>query len=150
MEEEPDLVERWAAAGLTFCNHSYSHAEEIPPEALVDEITVTESILQQIVPGATTRPFYRPPFGIHTEGTRQVAADLGYRTILWSLDPEDWRPDLDPVWLADYVVSNAQNGDIVLLHFTELHTVEALPAIIDGLRERGFSLEGLETLPEDQ
>lgn len=153
--EQPGFVRRWADAGLTFCNHSYTHSDmtarpllwsEGDGLTMTEELERTELALSQVVPGATMRPFFRPPYGSQDATVREVAASLGYRTILWSLDPRDWS-NSDPAWLRDYVVSSARPGDIVLLHFNRIATVEALPGIIDGLRARGFAIEGLETLP---
>ena len=91
--------------------------------------------------------------GVNTEAAnvvRAAAAALGYRTILWSLDPQDWRPGLDAGYVRDSVVDRAQNGDVILLHFERRSTVDALPSIIDGLRARGFDILGLESLPSDR
>jgi peptidoglycan-N-acetylglucosamine deacetylase len=154
MEQHPDFVRRWAASGNTFCNHSWNHDDltRLPllfgaPGSLPENLTRTEELLARIAPGHSMRPFMRPPFGSLNAEVASAAAELGYRPILWSLDPQDWRPGVDPNALRNHVVSNATNGDIILLHFTRYSTVQALPGIIDGLRARGFSIEGLETLP---
>jgi peptidoglycan/xylan/chitin deacetylase (PgdA/CDA1 family) len=159
VDGHPGAVQRWAAAGLTFCNHSYSHTDMTKAPllfapnnglAISDEITATEAALQRAVPGAVMAPFFRPPFGAENETVRGVAASYGYRTILWSMDTRDWAGERDAAALRDYVVGNAAPGDIILMHFTRATTVDALPGIIDGLRARGFALEGLETLPSDR
>jgi hypothetical protein len=60
------------------------------------------------------------------------------------VDPRDWSGI--PAWLiADRVVSRARNGSVILLHAGPYHTAEALPAIIAGLRARGF---GFVTVPQ--
>jgi len=149
-----DFVRRWVDAGLTLCNHTFGHPHLLRAggsaaisEETMDEISRTAAALARIAPGAIMEPFFRPPYGEENETTRNAAAALGYRSILWSVDPGDWRQGLDPAQLRDQVVSTARPGDIILLHFEQRSTVEALPYIIDGLRERGFTLMGLESLP---
>ncbi len=164
MRQRPDFVRRWLEAGYSLCNHTYSHARLVartppggmPPDPdllaarVRDELTAAEVVLRQLSNRATFVPFFRPPYGTQDNVVRHAAAMLGYRTILWSLDPKDWRPRLDPAALRDYIVNSARNGDIIDLHFERRSTVEALSFIIDGLRARGFEILGLESLPSDQ
>jgi peptidoglycan/xylan/chitin deacetylase (PgdA/CDA1 family) len=159
IEGHAEAVRRWSDAGLTFCNHSYSHTDLTKSALLFSpagalstayELTATEAALQRAVPGATMAPFFRPPFGAENQTLRGVAASLGYRTILWSLDTRDWAGERGSSELRDYVVNNARPGDVILMHFTRWTTVEALPGIIDGLRARGFTIAGLESLPSDR
>ncbi|MEX2458224.1 MAG: polysaccharide deacetylase family protein, partial [Actinomycetota bacterium] len=64
----------------------------------------------------------------------------GMRTILWAVDSHDWmRPTARA--LVRRVLTAVRPGAIILLHDgggDRSATVEALPAIIRGLRERGL------------
>ncbi len=165
MMKRQDFVRRWIDAGYTLCDHSYTHAHLTRPPASNDnatpgadpvyenvkrEITDTQALVQQISPGAVVAPFFRPPYGESNDTVRAAAASLGYRTVMWSLDPQDWRAGLDATNVRDAVVNVAKNGDIIILHFERRSTVDALPFIIDGLRARGFEILGLESLPSDR
>jgi peptidoglycan/xylan/chitin deacetylase (PgdA/CDA1 family) len=51
--------------------------------------------------------------------------------------------------ISDNVLQGAHNGGIVVLHITEANaprTADALPAIITGLRDRGYRLVRLSEL----
>jgi len=51
--------------------------------------------------------------------------------------------------IVDNALGGAHNGAIVVLHITQANaprTAEALPPIIDGLRERGYQLVALSQL----
>jgi peptidoglycan/xylan/chitin deacetylase (PgdA/CDA1 family) len=64
---------------------------------------------------------------------------VGDRTVLWSVDPADWRPGPTADQLVQRVLAGVRPGAIVLLHDgggDRSATVAALPAIIDGLRRR--------------
>ena len=42
--------------------------------------------------------------------------------------------------MTDRVMKNLQNGSIVLLHLGAAHTLEALPQLIDRVREAGYEI----------
>lgn len=156
MRTHAAFVRAWLAAGETLCNHTYDHPHLLSVAGTsplgqrtvtMDEILRTEALLGRIAPGAVMAPFFRPPYGEQDDAVRNGAAWLGYRTILWSLEDADYRPGLDPAAVRNAIVGNAHNGDIILLHFERWSTVEALPSIIDGLRARGFTILGLQSLP---
>jgi len=78
---------------------------------------------------------------------RTLAEELGLATIMWDVDPWDWkRPGTAAV--ASHVLRNTHGGDIVLFHDTAgSSTIGALPCIIEGLRARGLELVPICTVP---
>lgn len=57
---------------------------------------------------------------------------------MWTVDTIDWqRPE--PEVIVERVVPKAENGAIVLMHPTKA-TVEALPKMIAGLKDKGYKL----------
>jgi len=94
----------------------------------------------QVIEGATGESphCFRPPFGAVNDRVRSVAEGLGLTSIMWDVDPWDWkRPG--PTAVASHVLSRTGGGDIVLFHDTAgWSTIGALPAIIQGLRARGL------------
>jgi peptidoglycan/xylan/chitin deacetylase (PgdA/CDA1 family) len=58
-------------------------------------------------------------------------------TILWDVDPADWRRPGAAV-VAQRIVSGARQGSIVLSHDIQSGTVQAMPAVLKGLSERGL------------
>ena len=65
-----------------------------------------------------------------------------------SFDTYDWVGEFAPApqAMADCVVAKAEPGDIIGMHVGPMTTVEALPMIIDGLRERGFEVLTIEQI----
>ncbi|MEC8274577.1 MAG: polysaccharide deacetylase family protein, partial [Pseudomonadota bacterium] len=88
--------------------------------------------------------FFRPPFGNYNAGILEEAGAYGLTTVNWTNDSLDWQIK-EPDSIVQRVLSLSAPGDIVLLHSIHERTVEALPAIIDGLRERGCRFTSLET-----
>jgi hypothetical protein len=81
---------------------------------------------------------FRPPYGSFTETQRSWAfSRLGYRTIIWDVDPLDWKVR-DSKKVEDKILASTTSGSIVLMHDIHKSTVEAVPNIIQGLRDRGL------------
>ncbi len=125
-------------------NHSWDHPDftTLTASAIASQLTRTEAALAALA-GRSTRPWFRPPYGAwNTAVVRAVGAAGWANTVMWDIDTIDWRPTTDggPV-AADIeakVLSNAQGGSIVLMHLGGYHTLEALPAIVAGLHDRGL------------
>ncbi|MBO4459443.1 MAG: polysaccharide deacetylase family protein [Clostridiales bacterium] len=94
--------------------------------------------------GATVS-MMRPSYGLTSESTQKVAANLGLATIGWSIDPGDWRLR-DPLKITKSVLENIYDGDIVLLHDIYKETAEAADILIRKLKEMGFELVTVEEL----
>jgi peptidoglycan/xylan/chitin deacetylase (PgdA/CDA1 family) len=94
--------------------------------------------------GRSPRPYWRPPYGAVDTRVRTAATGVGYpTTVMWDIDPIDWRPigDGGPTAssIAETVVSGAERGSIVLMHLGGYHTFDALPSMVARLRGGGLS-----------
>ncbi|MGE5596386.1 MAG: polysaccharide deacetylase family protein [Hyphomicrobiales bacterium] len=125
-------------------NHSYSHPDfrELSGDAMRDELARTDAAMAPYT-SVDARPLFRPPFGGQDETVVAEVAVAGYtRVIMWDIDTIDWRPESEGGPTADDIVqkvlANAQGGSIVLMHLGGFNTFDALPAMVDGLRARGF------------
>lgn len=90
-------------------------------------------------------PYWRPPYGAYDTGVLNAVAGVGYtKTLMWDVDTIDWKPQSEggptAVQISTKVVRNAVNGSNVLMHLGGWNTAAALPAMISGLRDRGFKL----------
>jgi peptidoglycan/xylan/chitin deacetylase (PgdA/CDA1 family) len=143
------LVRHFAESGFPVHNHSWSHPEftKLGDEQIADELGRTDMAVRAVT-GKPSLPFFRPPFGDRDPRVLRAAAGAGFRPVYWTLDSLD---SLDEKPGADFLVERVLNppqangdpdsfldGAIVLMHVGEPATVEALPRIIAGLRQRGF------------
>lgn len=169
----PDLVRRVQADGHEIGNHSFTHPNmaHVGDDRVALELTATDRALESITGRQIT--LFRPPYNADSEPDSYgeiapiaVASRLGYITAGESIDPNDWnliRTDasgathrLRPDEIVSSVLAQADLGHAILLHDAggdRSATVAALPAIIDGLRARGYSLTtigGLVGLTPDQ
>jgi peptidoglycan/xylan/chitin deacetylase (PgdA/CDA1 family) len=135
-------------------NHSYSHPDfrDLTDAAIADELRRTETAVAKYTT-VTMPPLFRPPYGgVDADVLRAVGA-LGYsRTIMWDVDTIDWRPPEDggpsASAMVTKVLNNSQGGSIVIMHLGGYNTFEALPGIVDGLRNAGFELVTVSELLE--
>jgi peptidoglycan/xylan/chitin deacetylase (PgdA/CDA1 family) len=148
IQQNPDLVRQMAADGHEFGNHSLTHADFTlhDDSTLARELAETERLLYMTV-GATTRPFFRPPFGAYNSRVLQTSIEQGYLPIYWTLDSLDSvGPPKSPDFLLERITTtlapDAMHGAIILAHCGSASTAEALPAILDR-----FAAMGLEVRP---
>ena len=134
----PEVLRLLADKGHELGNHSWSHPH---PNSLskaqnMEQIRRTEQFVKDTV-NCQTR-LYAPPYGEYNDTVLAAAAELGYKTILWSVDTIDWqRPPVE--LLKQRVLRKVHNGAIILLHPTA-PTAQAMPSLIRELKEQGYTI----------
>lgn len=82
--------------------------------------------------------YFRPPFGQYDAGTLKALQELDLTPVMWSIASLDWELKENPEQIISNVVSNLEEGAIVLLH--ELaQTLLVLPELIRQIRNEGYS-----------
>jgi peptidoglycan-N-acetylglucosamine deacetylase len=149
----PDLLKREYNEGHEIGNHTWTHPafDDISRTQVKWELNLTQRLIESTL--GVKSLFFRPPYGIdhQPEYAEEVAQlpypqELGYIIVGQRVDPDDWRMTEDkhqrPAQeIADDVVRQAKNGNVVLLHDgggERAQTVAALPLIIDELRAKGY------------
>lgn len=136
--EWPKLAARIADEGHEIGNHSWSHPDlsGYGDAAMYAQIDRTTMAIWQ----ATGRPpvTFRPPYGAFTKRQRgMLHASRRMPTILWDVDPRDWkRPGAATV--SARIVKGAHQGSIVLSHDIHKGTVDAMPETLAKLAGRGL------------
>lgn len=134
----PHIVRRMVAEGHEIGNHTWTHRKltALSDSSVRMEMDRTRDV---IISACGVKPrTMRPPYGALRQNQRAwIYKEYGYPTILWNVDPEDWRrPGLSVV--TSRILNNTRNGSIVLAHDLHKPTVDAMPATLDGLLRRGF------------
>lgn len=141
----PELVQEIERHGHEFGNHAYSdpHLPQLSMAKIAEEILRTTEAIHAAV-GPVPVQYFSPPYNDYNQAVLDVATDLGYLTVLCSLDTADWmRPGVDRI--VRRILPRAHNGAIVLMHPTE-QTPAALELIIPDLIQQGFELVPVSTL----
>ncbi|PWB48169.1 MAG: hypothetical protein C3F10_01990 [Dehalococcoidia bacterium] len=149
--------------GIEIANHTWNHSDlsSLGDDRIREELTRFETMLADTVHGASSAPFMRPPGGAKSERVVQVAAGLGYRTILWTISGD--AGTLAPGQLVEHYLRQIDRrtevvdgqvsyrgawGSIILMHFRP-GTCSVLPDIIREIRARGMQPVSLSKLYED-
>lgn len=136
----PDLVKEIHKRGHEFGNHAYSdpHLPKLTDEKIREEIQRTTAAIRSAIGEDVAVSYFSPPYNDFDDRVVRIAAELGYKTVICSLDTADWmRPGVDRI--VRRIVPNAHNGAIVLMHPTE-QTPGALEEMIPALKGQGYEL----------
>jgi len=140
LDQEPSMAKRILAGGHELGNHTYRHLTMPPLSEVVDESEITRcaDVLRRLT-GSAGR-WFRPSGTVHaTPAILEAAGRAGYATSLsYDVDPADYA-DPGATAVTKRVLSAVRPGSIVSLHLGHLGTVQAMPAILDGLRSRGLA-----------
>jgi len=139
VEARPQLVRAAVEHGHEIGNHSYDHVDLTALEAGAIRRQIDRT--SEAVLRATGRPpvLARPPYGETSVTVADVLLDRGCTQVLWDVDSEDWRNG-DAARTTTRVLEGARHGAIILMHDVFPTTVDAVPAIVDGLLEQDYAL----------
>ncbi len=133
----PDLLISILRDGHDIGNHSYSHPKlvDLATDDWQEEILYTNRIINRVL-GYDCRLF-RPPHGRTTDEITDFVYSHGMTTCWWTVNTGDY---LEPQ--AASVITKTKNGigpgGIVLMHDGTDCAVDALPGLIDALRNSGY------------
>ena len=134
----PQLIRRMIAEGHEIGNHTVTHGNlaRMSDDALRKELQAAHD--QIIAETGVTPRTMRPPGGAIKKSQKELMLrEFGYPTILWSVDPEDWkRPG--PAVVTSRLVNGASPGGILLVHDLHKPTVDAMPSTLDQLLAQGY------------
>lgn len=135
-EKFPEIAQLICQNGHEIGNHGYKHdsPNKMTLAGVKDDIKKAEQIIQNTT--GKKIQLYAPPSGEREDHVVQAAHELGYQTVLWSVDTIDWKRPAFNIIVAK-IQNKAHNGAIVLMHPTE-PTIKALPIVIPELKNQGF------------
>jgi peptidoglycan-N-acetylglucosamine deacetylase len=137
-ERNPEIVKRILAEGHEIGNHSWTHPQlsKLSDQRVTDEITKTQDAIKNAC--GYTPVLLRPPYGAITSRQKDwIEKQFGLSIIMWSVDPFDWkRPGASVI--EQRILAGARPGAIILSHDIHKQTVDAMPATLDALAQKGF------------
>lgn len=146
LPENREIIRRMAEDGHQIGCHTYHHVQM----TTLSENQQKEEILQwyQAVSDIIGDFSYavRPPYGCVNNA---VCRSLNVPVILWSVDTEDWTGK-SAGEIADYVISEAKDGDIILLHDIFEESVQGAVMALDDLMRRGYTFVTVNDLLADR
>lgn len=146
-QANPDLMRRIVNEGHDVMNHSWDHPSftgastnrgPISSAERASQLKRTEDLILQQT-GFNVKPVFRPPYGDYDNSVLVDLARNGYYyNIMWTVDTLGWQ-GLSASQINQRVFSGATSGGNILMHVgAASQDANALPAMIDGLRSRGY------------
>jgi peptidoglycan/xylan/chitin deacetylase (PgdA/CDA1 family) len=130
-----DQLKSLPANAVVIAAHTLTHPNLFwrTPAAIHDEMRQTQDAIAAAT-GSETK-WFRPPYGFRNPWVVKTAAQLGMRTVMWSLLPGDWMPqpaerligNLEPIaaHARKNVAPASAAGDILCLHDGGHHALNA-------------------------
>ena len=147
---EPHMATEILRGGHELGNHTWSHQQ-------MKQLTADQARSEAVRGAAALRAatgtegwWFRPSGTLHSTATIRAAAEAaGYRRcVSYDVDPEDFR-DPGASLVHSRTLAAVQPGSIVSLHFGHAGTLQALPAILEGLAAKRLEPVTLSRLLRD-
>ena len=134
VEKNHETLRKIYTQGHEIGNHGYFHKDHksISSAENKNEIETCHKLVKAVI--GVEMNLFAPPSGSFSQNTLDIAEEMGYNSIMWSLDTIDWR-DKDVSLIVKRATENVSGGDLILMHPTK-STLEALPKIIEKLIEK--------------
>ncbi|NJL65336.1 MAG: polysaccharide deacetylase family protein [Methylacidiphilales bacterium] len=147
IQENPNIAKQVVSEGHAIANHTFHHwYKQMDVATAKSEIDRTADLIYKTTGVKTT--LFRPPGGYLNNGLASYAKSKNYAIVMWSQTSADTDPKAKYQVFVKNVLRDAKPGGIVLMHDgggDRGRTVQALPAIIQGLKEKGYRFV---TVPE--
>ena len=124
-------------------SNTHPHMSRLSREQIATELDMSTKIIEDIIGKKIT--LFRAPFGEYSDTLIEEAEKRGLYTVQWDVDSLDWK-GLDAEQISMRVLGRVKCGSIILMHNDGQHTLEALPLILAGLKNKGYKLVRLSSL----
>lgn len=144
VERRPGMVRQMIRDGHAVANHSWDHPNltKVSSGEAATQLRRTSAAIRSAI---SQRPgLFRPPYGATNSRIASIARDHGMRQQLWTIDTRDWaRLSSSEITKRALIGLRKHRRNVILMHdgvANSAQTVAAVPAIIKGLRKRGYCL----------
>ena len=144
-EKYPGFVKKIDESGCEIGTHSSTHSymSKLNAEGIKSELSTSSQAIKDVT--GKEVELFRPPYGDYDDELIKTASELGYYTIQWDVDSLDWK-DLSASDIAMRVINGVKSGSIILMHNNGLHTAEAVPIILETLKNKGYTFVTVDEL----
>lgn len=138
VDRYPAITQRIVREGHEIGNHTYTHANlsKLSESKVKQELNKGRDAIIRAT--QMTPTVMRPPYGALYKKQREwIKNSFGYPTILWSVDPLDWKIR-NANSVSTKLINGARPGGILLAHDLHKTTVDAMPRTLDTLIAKGY------------
>jgi peptidoglycan-N-acetylmuramic acid deacetylase len=148
---QPELTKRMVDEGHIIGNHSWHHPDltQVSDERVREELRKVKEKTKELT-GQKEMKYLRPPRGVFSERTMQLAKEEGYTHVFWSLAFVDWNINNQKGWQYSYdnIMKQIHPGCVMLLHTVSKDNADALEKVIQDLKKKGYTFKSLDEYPK--
>jgi peptidoglycan-N-acetylglucosamine deacetylase len=129
------LVRRAAAEGHLIGNHTFSHPNltTLSLEDVRAQIMRTHELIAEF---ESKRKLFRPPYGACNNAVSAVANELGYKTVLWTVNSEDWVAENESAAWVDTAMKQIVSRHLAICLCHDLAcTADYLPRLLREVKQ---------------
>lgn len=148
---QPDLAKQIVKEGHIIGNHSWGHPDfTVTSDNIIREELKKVKVKTKEITGQKKMKYLRPPRGVFSERTMQIAKEEGYTHVFWSLAFVDWNINQQRGWQYSYdnIMSQIHPGCVLLLHSVSKDNADALERAIKDLKKKGYKFKSLDEFPK--
>ncbi len=145
VEEYPDMVRAIDAQGIEIGTHSNTHPDfaNLGETQMKLELETSIKLIENITDKKVG--LFRAPFGSYNNTMLNLTAQMGIKTIQWDVDTLDWK-GLSGREICERVIGRVKNGSIILCHNNSDHILDALPLMLEQLKNANFKVVSVSEL----
>jgi peptidoglycan/xylan/chitin deacetylase (PgdA/CDA1 family) len=146
------ILRRLNQDGFEIANHTWDHKAltKLSSAQIESELAKTQTVISSVTHNQA--PYLRPPGGASNNHVRQVAADKGYRVIMWDRTFGDSGRGPTPAKLYDNAMvmgGGIKPGDIILCHWGSKISYQAMKRVLADLKAQGYQCVTISELIAD-
>ncbi len=133
----PEAVKAFYDNNHEIGNHSNTHKiyTEISADEIKQELFECNKEIENII--GIEPVICRAPSGAYNNSCIEIAENMGMKTIQWDIDSRDWKK-LPVNEMYENIISNTNNGSIILFHNGIENTPKTLDLVLGELKKCGY------------
>jgi len=139
VERHPEIVRQMEQAGHTIGLHTHTHItlDQLDDHSFAREMEANEAAIEAAIGHRPT--LLRPPKGQINFAALRRAFARGLQVVHYTITSNDWCAESSEDVTRAVAPDRLRGGEIVSFHDTIPHTVQALPQLLETIRERSLS-----------
>jgi len=139
VEDYPEQAKMVSESGFEIGTHSNTHPDmtKLSKEDITLELNTSIQKIQEAT--GKTPKLFRAPFGSYNNTLLNVAEKLNLISIQWDVDSLDWK-GISAKEICSRITSKVKNGSIILCHNNSKNILDALPMVLESLKNKGYTI----------
>lgn len=144
IEKHPEIYNSIIQEGHCIGNHTFHHLNgwKTKTEDYLNDLDLCAIQIQKSTIHPIQSAIFRPPYGKIKSRQAEKIKESGYKIILWDVLSADFDSTISPEKCLENVISNIENGSIIVFHDSikaKKNLEYALPKTLNFLTREGYN-----------